>query len=131
MTGFLLDTDVIINHLKDRSREGFDLESLHSHGSLHVSTLTLVELYAGLSSREGKEVEPVLSQLASIPVTAPPGQSAGTLINEYKKLGVNLTTVDAVIAATALEENLALVSHDNIFTKIKGLKRYAPPPGGS
>ncbi|OGY16841.1 MAG: hypothetical protein A2785_03695 [Candidatus Chisholmbacteria bacterium RIFCSPHIGHO2_01_FULL_49_18] len=126
MNDFLLDTDIIINHLKDRSKKGFSLENLFAQGNLFVSTLTAAEVWRGIPQEKRDKTEEALTRIENIPVTTGLARSSGVLSFTYAKRGITITTIDAIIATTALEKNLILVSHDKIYTRIGGLKHYSP-----
>jgi predicted nucleic acid-binding protein len=56
---YLLDTDVIIEHLRGRDRAVKYMEALD--GTLHLSAITIAELYAGVHAGEEEALERFLA----------------------------------------------------------------------
>jgi predicted nucleic acid-binding protein len=104
----LLDTDVVVDYLRDREEAATYLES-HAE-SLLVSAMTVAELYAGV--REGAERSRLVKFLAAmeiIPVDAAIAQKGGLYRRDYgPSHGVGLA--DALIAATATIHQARLVT---------------------
>jgi predicted nucleic acid-binding protein len=63
-----------------------------------------------MQERERKETFDLLDSLETIPVTAEIADGAGELIRSWRARGINLGDADAIIAASALEEGLPLVT---------------------
>lgn len=124
MRTLLVDTDIIINHLKGHSRMGYRIEQLLAVGTLYVSGITIAEVWEGLSPTKRQPAEEILSQMKMAAVTAELGKHAGILVYNYGEKGITITTADAIIATTAIENNLEVVSHDKVFIKIKELNVY-------
>jgi len=91
-----------------------------------VSTLSIAEIWAGLSSKERKATNYALKEIKRIPLTDKIARSAGILFYNKKKRGTTTSILDLIIATTAIENNLILISHDKIFRKIKSLKLHTP-----
>ncbi len=124
----LLDTSVIIDFLRREKKEKTWLYSLSLSGdTLFASILTHTELYAGKSvweKREAqRELEEIFSGIILIPLTQNISLRAGKLRARY-----NLHIVDAIIAATALEEDLPLATfNQKDFSKVASLNILRPP----
>ena len=97
--GVLLDTDILIDYLRDREEAVDYLEN--SERPLRVSAVTVGELYSGV--REGRErlaLAEFLRGFQIIPVDAEIAAKGGLLCRDFRKShGVGLA--DAMIAATA------------------------------
>lgn len=123
MNKILLDTSVIIDFLRIKNRELTLLQRLANQKyQLHISLITHTELYAGKdiwqSPLAQKELEVILSGLTILKLDEKISRSAGELRSVY---GIEIA--DAIIAATALEQKLELVTLNvRDFEKIKGLK---------
>ena len=108
MSKYLLDTCLLIDHFRgDRKATAF-LECLDKPPFL--SSLTVAELYAGV--REGSERIRLDSLVSILPVLLLDGNiaiSGGLYRRQYgKSHGVGI--VDALLAATAEQKNLILVT---------------------
>jgi predicted nucleic acid-binding protein len=111
----LLDSDVLVDHLRGHRRltAGSD--------DLHVSTVTRAELFAGRGSEEPR-VRTLLQAMTSLPVDDQVAERAGRLRRMHA-----IRLPDALIAATALEHRLTLVTRNvRDFSGIKGLHLRIP-----
>ena len=100
MADLLVDTDIFVDHLRGarRMRPGDHV--------IWVSVVTRAELFAGRGSDEAR-VTQVLAPFRELTVTREIAERAGRLRRE---LGVSMA--DALIAATALEHGLGLVTRN-------------------
>ena len=107
----LVDSDVLIDHLRGHARfePGDDI--------VHVSTVTRAELFAGRNADE-KLVRALLLSMSELSVDQPIAERAGRI---RRTAGVGLA--DALIAATALEHRLVLVTRNvRHFESVRGLR---------
>jgi hypothetical protein len=104
----LIDSDLAIEYLRDRQEAIDYLESLE--GSLHISTLTIAELYAGVrGEREQHRLEQFLLAFQVLPVGQEVGRIGGLFRRNYgPSHGTGL--VDALIGATAQLYRATLVT---------------------
>jgi toxin FitB len=115
VTRLLIDSDVLVDHLRGHRRlvAGTD--------ELHVSAVSRAELFAGRGSEE-RRVRRLLSPMTDIPVDTAIAERAGRL----GRTG-SLRLPDALIAATALEHRLTLVTRNiRDFEGVRGLKLRPP-----
>jgi predicted nucleic acid-binding protein len=108
MAQLLIDTDVLIDYLRDQADSVAYLESLTP--PLSVSAITVAELYAGV--RDGAE-RAVLDQFVSsfrvIAIDEAIAIRAGLIRRDFgKRHGTGLA--DAIIAATAESQEAKLVT---------------------
>jgi len=98
----LMDTDVMIEYLRERSEAVEYLESLTS--DLYLSVISVAELFAGVKNdEEEKSLNQLLQAFVILPVTEKTARLGGLYRKEYRPShGTGLA--DALIAATA-EEN--------------------------
>jgi predicted nucleic acid-binding protein len=115
VTRILVDSDVLVDHLRGHRRfvAGTD--------ELHVSTVTRAELFSGRGGEE-RRIRRLLEAMVDIPVDAAIAERAGRL-----RRGTARRLPDALIAATALEHRLTLVTRNlRDFEGIRAL-RVRPP----
>jgi predicted nucleic acid-binding protein len=111
----LVDTDVFVDHLRGarRLQQGRD--------PILYSVITRCELFAGREAEE-ETVRRLLEPFEEIPVDRVVAERAGRL----RRVG-GLRTPDALIAATALERELVLVTRNaRDFQSARGLKLRQP-----
>ncbi len=98
---FLVDTDVLVDHLRGAT----ELRP-RKNDRLAYSVITRAELFAGGPDAE-EEVGHLLDGLVELPVTRVVAESAGRI---RRTRGVRLP--DALIAATAIENGLSLMTRN-------------------
>lgn len=93
------------------------------HGDITLSTINVVELFAyrSLTSQEINQLEQFVEHATVFVLT----QDIATRAAEVRRT-YNLTTTDAVIAATALSRDIPLISQDQDFKKVSHLKLLVP-----
>lgn len=105
----LVDTDVLIWHLRGLPAARDWLHTARQGGPLAVSAITVAELIGGMRSAERREIWALLSALASQPITDAIARRAGDLMRDYRG-GHGIGLGDYLIAATALERGLELAT---------------------
>jgi predicted nucleic acid-binding protein len=111
VTDLLVDTDVLVDHLRGARR--FD----PGGSEVHVSVVTRAELYAGRSSGEAR-IDMLLASLHELAVDRAVAQTAGRLRRD-----IDIRLPDALIAATALEHDLPLLTRNQRdFRRVGGLR---------
>jgi predicted nucleic acid-binding protein len=115
VTRILLDTDVLVDHLRGKRR------IVPGNDDLHVSAITRAELFSGRGAEE-RRVRRLLEPMRDLPVDAAIAERAGRL-----RRGSNRRLPDALIAATAVEHRLTLVTRNvRGFEGVRGLKLRRP-----
>ncbi|MEE8390624.1 MAG: type II toxin-antitoxin system VapC family toxin [Anaerolineae bacterium] len=110
MSKYLLDSNVLIQALR-RDLDVLDwLDSIRSAHYLYTSVVSRVEIFAGMHPREEQMTEALLTSLISLSITVPIADRAGRIIYSYARKGFQVSFPDALIAATALEHDMALVT---------------------
>lgn len=89
------------------------LESLSIGGGLLCCCpINIVEVYAGMKDKEKSSTDEFLNSLECHEITGEIGYHAGDLKRRYLKKGITFSTSDALIAATAIRNNLILVTNN-------------------
>lgn len=116
MADFLVDTDIFIEHLRGTHR----LEAPRRK-SLFYSVITRCELLSGKGIEE-ETIQRVLTPLRELAVDRAVAERAGRL-----RRHLDIRTPDALIAATALQHRLSLLTRNvRHFRAVPGLRLAHP-----
>lgn len=124
---FLLDTDTIIYSLKGHPGVVSQLQA-HRADPMRVSVITLMELYFGAHKSQKKvsnlaKVRTIENSLPIIPVGKAEAEIFGVYKATLEQNGRPMDDFDLIIAATALANNLTLVTYNTKhFSRIEGLR---------
>ena len=110
MADYLLDSNILILHLRERPEITALLTQWGTEGALYISVATRTEIVAGMRPHEEERTLELLDSLENLPVDEAIADRAGRLIYRYARQGVQLSFADALIAATALEHDLTLAT---------------------
>lgn len=117
MARILVDSDVLVDHLRGARRLQVEDDEVH------YSSITRAELFAGRGSEEPR-VRQLLEPFTELSVDRAIAERGGRL----RRLG-GITLPDALIAATALEHQLILVTRNiSDFSVVRGLELRPPGP---
>jgi len=129
----LVDTDVVIDFLRQREYAQRLLQNWAGEGLLAISALTHLEIYQGMKTSEEDATNAFLDGLTSITVDIIIARRAGKMLGELRSKGLTIGIADAIIAATALQINAPLLTN-NVehypFAELKivrGWERKHPP----
>jgi len=117
----VLDTGVIILHLRNLPGVKERLLRLSAQGVLAVSAVTVVEVWQGMRAGESERTGVLFRGLEVVPLDARLAEKAGDLVRFQRERGYTLDLADAAIAATALELGVPLLTTD---------RRHFEPVGG-
>ena len=128
MKTYLLDSDVLIDFFKRKSEAVTLVEKLGREGELVLSILSVAELRSGWTDQQAGVYLPHLYNLARVvPITAVDiAEWAGEYRERYRKQGVTLATIDALIAATAICFSYCLVTRNIKDYPLPELELYSP-----
>jgi len=119
----LVDSDVLIAHLRGTEQARAWLRKARTAGPLAVSVVSIAELTGGMRSAERREVWTLLSSLRTEPVTELVARRAGELMRQYRRSHSGIGLGDYLIAATAELRGQMLatlnVRHFPMFTDLR------------
>jgi predicted nucleic acid-binding protein len=120
----VVDSTVLVDNLRERpDATARVVEALEQGERLSASTLTKVELLAGMRSSERHRTRRLLDSLDWISVSDPIAERAGALARRYRASHTGVGVVDFVIAATVEELEAELwtrnVKHFPMFAGLK------------
>ena len=114
MTRFLLDTTVLITHLRgDEIASSRLLSLLERRHSLCVSCVNVAEVERGLRPPERRPAETLFDRMVYLLTTKEAAHRAGRYQAEWARRGKTLHLADAAVAGTARAHGAVLVT-DNI-----------------
>jgi len=130
MFNIIVDTSVVIDHLRRRSNHLLELEDQSNIGKVRllIPHIIITELYIGKEARNkaGREIiDSVLKNLEIVGFTVSSAKLAGELIRTYQQIP---DPFDLLIAAIAIEQDAQVATHNKKhFEQIRGLKLYNFP----
>jgi tRNA(fMet)-specific endonuclease VapC len=126
-TLFLLDTNTVSYYIADNPPQVREELARVGPSSTAVSTVTVAELRYGIERnpkalRRRESVESFLSNALILPWDFDAACAYGKLRAAQERKGHSLSVEDLMIAAHALSLGLTLVTHDQVFSFVDGLK---------
>lgn len=119
----LVDTSVLVDHLRGHRPAGELLERERTAGALHASEMTRLEILAGMRAAEERGTRSLLSTLVWHPVDADVAEDAGALGRRWLPGHPGIDGADLAIAATALRTGSRLltcnVRHFPMFSDLR------------
>ena len=110
MTDHLLDSGILIRHLRDQRDYVALVDRLSDEGDLYIASFTRLEIVRGMRKRERQDTFDLMDSMFTLPMDNFIADQAGELIRSWRTSGITLGDADAVIAATALYYELDLVT---------------------
>lgn len=108
----LVDTDVLVEHLRGRQAAAVWLLDARSKGPLVISVVSVAELTGGMRSHERAEVTRLLAALRLRDVDEDVARRAGELRRTYRRSHSGIALPDYLIAATAQQDGLELATRN-------------------
>ncbi len=127
MSRFLLDSDVIIWHLRGRKEVTEILRGLQRFGLPACSALSVLEIQMGVKKGEEEKTGRFLKSLRIFDVNMEIASKAAQFIRECKVKGITLDLPDSVIAATCISHDLILVTCNTKHYPISEIKFHQIP----
>lgn len=111
MTGYLLDSDAVVDYLKGFASTVMFIRQLGAQGhQLCTCGVVECEVYTGLPPKQRSQAEQLLDALEYLPTSRGAARQAGHWRNAYRSRGVQLSATDCLIAATAHEGGAAVIT---------------------
>lgn len=127
MSKFLLDSDVIIWHLRGQKEVTEMLRDLQRFGVPACSALSVIEVQLGVKKGEEEKTDQFLGSLMFFAVNKEIANQAALLIRGYKAKGIKIEVPDAIIAGTCILNDLVLVTFNTKHYPIPELKFHPVP----
>lgn len=121
MSDYLLDTDVLIRCLRGVAETLTLAQQLTEQGDLHTSVWSHLEVWLTTRPDDQKQTLDFLTLFIAHPVNDEIARRAAELLNLRGETEAPLTFAEAVIAATALQYQLTLVTYNS-----KNLETVSP-----
>lgn len=107
----LIDTSVIIEHLRKQDKQSTMLYRIAAQYSLFTSSIVEFELWSGaLDKQKQNDLHVVLQFCTSIPFTTDVAKQAAVIFRSLRQQNQMIEIRDIFIAATAIEFNLPLLT---------------------
>lgn len=124
----LLDSNIIIFILKGNEKLQMELEQAILSGDVYISTISYYEtkrkiILLGSPPKRMQTFENFIRTIKILPFTQPMADIASEIFADLTSRGENVSPCDVLIGATAIEQNLPIVSEDRDFDRIGGIKR--------
>jgi predicted nucleic acid-binding protein len=111
--GFLLDTDVLIAYLRGYPQTVSLLKAFaKEEATFSISAVTVIEIEAGIRDKERERTYELLDILEVLLLDKRVAQLAGSLLRKYRSKGISLGLADVIIGATAVAEDLILITYN-------------------
>jgi hypothetical protein len=125
MAGYLLDSGVVIRHLRGDPTAVQLLRELGRRARLSASVVTHLEVSAGMRAHEEYHTRRLLSRFTAYVVDRSIAERAGEILRRYPDRGIGVS--DAIIAATAIQHGLTLVTLNARHFPAPEVTLYSPP----
>jgi predicted nucleic acid-binding protein len=124
----MVDTDVLIDAARDIADAVVCLEQIEQHATLAISTISEMELVIGCRNKaELRALDKFLARFQIIKLSDAISDMAIDLLRRYR-LSHGLLIADALIAATALSQNISFVTrNERDYRFISGLRLLEYP----
>lgn len=108
--GFLLDTTILIDLFRGRREAVIFLNQLTQVGPLFICPVVVAEIFSGIRPEELSKIEEFFEAMDFCTINYSTAKRAGIYRRDFQKKGITLSISDTLIAATAIEYSLTLVT---------------------
>ena len=130
MPAYLLDTGILIRHLRNRPGYPELIRRLNQAGDIYISAFTRVEVLRGMREHERERTIALLDSFYTHAIDGTTADQAGEWLRAWQARGVVLGGPDAVIAASALQVGAALVTTNARHFSMTELMVFAADENG-
>lgn len=125
MSRYLLDTGIVLRHLRGNRRVVTLLRTLGRTERLSISVITRLEVYAGMHEEERQVTQKLLSRFLTYNLDAAVADRSGELVRHMRSREYMLSIPDTIIAATAVQHHLIPITlNQKDFAGTPGLSLY-------
>jgi len=117
----LIESDVVIWHLRGRESVVERVVTLSRRARLGISVITRAEVIQGMRDPERTGTLAFLDACETLPLGRAESDRAGDLVRYHRTRGVTIHLPDALIAATALEAGIPLYTCNPRHFPMSGL----------
>ncbi len=108
---FLPDTNILVDVLNDkRGRRQWVRDVVLEGHRMACCAITVAEVYSGMRPHEASRTDQLFSSLVWYDVSGVIARRAGRLRFDWARRGITLSLADTLLAATALQHSLTLVT---------------------
>ena len=119
--GCIIDTDIVIDYLRNEEYAPGMLRQWWLRGYIGISTLTYFEVYSGMRQTDQEFTNAFLYSLEAVVADAKICQKAGVITQQLRSRGITIGVADLIIAATALELGVPLITNNIKHFSVPGL----------
>ena len=123
---YLLDTDVLIWISRNKKETINFVGKLKNRGPIYISTITIAEIYKNIFTSEISATEDYINQNIVLSLDMEIAKQAGFYWQKYSKNLKGLSIIDCIIAATAVFNDLKLVTYNVKHFPMKDIKVIIP-----
>lgn len=127
MAEYLLDSCILIRHLRRHQPTSALLAYLGREGSLAVASVTRTELLQGAQQCERVATLVLLNSLTTYALDAEIADEAGDYVRVWAAKGFKLDIADAIIGATAIHHRRVLVTCNRRHFPMPDIQLYPWP----
>jgi predicted nucleic acid-binding protein len=95
--------------------------------TLATAAINIGEVYSGMRPEEKSKTETFLSSLHCYPITGAIARRAGSLKSAWARKGKTLSLADMIVAATAIEHGLSLMTDNRKGFPLPELRLHPMP----
>lgn len=128
MPRYLLDTGIVIRHLRGQAAVVRLLRSLGKQERLSIASVTRLEIHAGMHPDEAYLTRKLLNRFVTYNLDRHIADRAGNFIREHQVNHLPLSVPDAIVAATAIAHQLTLVTLNVKDFSVPGISLFPLPP---
>jgi predicted nucleic acid-binding protein len=127
LADYLLDSCIVIRHLRRHQPTSDLLAHLGREGSLAIASITRTELLQGVREQERATTLTLLNALTTLALDAATADEAGEYVRVWAEKGFKLDIADAIIGATATHHRRVLVTCNRRYFPMPEIRIYPWP----